>query len=228
MSFTFKSLVLFIKIVTKLLLLRPFGNLIFDLAAKYDNVAIADLRKLEKLSIKEDKAALDLSFLRNCQSLNVLPKFVCFNLPNVSQLDTIAIRKRLLRSATSKRSKEHRRLTIAKEKHIGWLKERLNGLDFYILQKSLCGTIKKNTRKLAAVHDKKLSLNQPKPKLRTQARTPSAVKIHSGESNELCLVHDYQHHGDDPFAKTSSISPTYIKPRKYCSSIVRLYVLFVT
>ena len=61
--FKFKSFVLFIKIVTKLLLLRPFGNLIFDLAAKYDNVAIADLRKLEKLSIKEDKAARDLSFL---------------------------------------------------------------------------------------------------------------------------------------------------------------------
>ena len=73
-----------------------------------------------------------------------------------------------------------------------------------------------------------LSLNQPKPKLRTQARTPSAVKIHSRGSNELCLVQDYQHFGDDPFAKTSSISPTYIKPRKYCSSIVRLYVLFVT
>ena len=72
------------------------------------------------------------------------------------------------------------------------------------------------------------SLNQPKPKLRTQARTPSAVKIHSRGSNELCLVQDYQHFGDDPFAKTSSISPTYIKPRKYCSSIVRLYVLFVT
>ena len=123
---------------------------------KYDNVAIADLRKLEKLSIKEDKAALDLSFLRNCQSLNVFPKFVCFNLPNVSQLDTIAIRKRLLRSATSKRLKEHRKLTIAKEKLIGWLKERLNRLDFYILQKSLCGTIKKNRRKLASVHEKKL------------------------------------------------------------------------
>ena len=61
--FKFKSLVLFIKIATKLLLLRPFGNLIFDLAAKYDNVAFADLRKLEKLSIKEDKAARDLSFL---------------------------------------------------------------------------------------------------------------------------------------------------------------------
>ena len=43
------------------------------------NVDIADFRKFEKLSIKEDKAALDLSFLRNCQSLNVFPKFVCFN-----------------------------------------------------------------------------------------------------------------------------------------------------
>ena len=67
------------------------------------------------------------------------------------QLDTIAIRKRLLRSAASKRSREHRKLTIAKEKLIGWLKERLNGLDFYILQQSLCGTIKENTRKLASV-----------------------------------------------------------------------------
>ena len=66
---------------------KNLGNRIFDLAAKYDNVDIADLRRLEKLSIKEDKAALDLSFLRNCQSLNVFPKFVCFSLPNVSQLD---------------------------------------------------------------------------------------------------------------------------------------------
>ena len=47
----------------------------------------------------------------------------------------------------------HRQL---KEKLIGWLKERLNRLDFYILQKSLCGTIKKNARELASVHEKKL------------------------------------------------------------------------
>ena len=36
-----------------------------------------------------------------------------------------------------------------------------------------------------------------------------------------------QHYGDDPFARKtlSSISPTYM--RKYCSSIVPLYALFV-
>ena len=51
---------------------RRSSNFIFDLAAKYDNVCIVDLRKLEKLSIKEDKAALDLSFLRNCQSLIII------------------------------------------------------------------------------------------------------------------------------------------------------------
>ena len=42
------------------------------------------LRKYEKLKIKIRKAELDLTFLTNCQTLNCYPKFLTFNLPNVT------------------------------------------------------------------------------------------------------------------------------------------------
>ena len=106
---------IFIKVLANLLLLRPFGSITFDLAIKYHDVDIAVLRKLEKITIKQRKADLDIKFLRNCQLLNVFPKFLCFKLPNVGHTDTIAIRKRLLKSAINKRSKEHRKLSLSRK-----------------------------------------------------------------------------------------------------------------
>ena len=48
----FKSVVVFFKILTCLQLSsRYFGNILHDIAAKYDHINIADLRKLEKISI---------------------------------------------------------------------------------------------------------------------------------------------------------------------------------
>ena len=78
MNFKFRSFLLFFKILVKLILNRPFGNIIFDIAARYDNVSHQDLRRWERLSLKENKAKLDLTFLRNCRTLGVNPKFIHF------------------------------------------------------------------------------------------------------------------------------------------------------
>ena len=63
------------------------------------------LRKYKKLKIKIRKAELDLTFLTNCQTLNVYAKFLTFNLPSVTSHDARFIRKGLLRSAIKKRKK---------------------------------------------------------------------------------------------------------------------------
>ena len=68
-----KTVVSFLRVIVTLLSLRPFGNIIHDIAGKYGKkVSISDLRKFEKTSIKVSKAELDLNFLKNCLSFNVL------------------------------------------------------------------------------------------------------------------------------------------------------------
>ena len=42
----------------------------------------------------------------NCQTLNVVPKFLSFSLPNSTQHENTGVRKRLLRRVVSKRKKE--------------------------------------------------------------------------------------------------------------------------
>ena len=113
----FKNIVWIIKAISYFVLLRSFGNILHDLAAKYDQkLSIAELRYLEKTSTKARKARLDVNFLKNCQSLRVFPRFISFALPNTSPKDVIAIRKRLLRSAIDKRSKELKRLENERDK----------------------------------------------------------------------------------------------------------------
>ena len=67
------------------ILSRPFGKVIHYVAEKYDHAEIANLRKLERISIKTLKAELDLNFQRNCRSFNVLSQFVHVDLPTASQ-----------------------------------------------------------------------------------------------------------------------------------------------
>ena len=86
------------KTKTCLLLHRNFGNIVYDIVQKYENVEVFQLRKLERLSIKTRKAELDIKFLRNCKIFNVIPKFLSFNLPYTNKADSKFIRKRLLRS----------------------------------------------------------------------------------------------------------------------------------
>ena len=84
----FKTFVLYLYLITCLLLHRKFGNIIHDIVQKYENVDLSQLRKLEKISIKIGKAELDIRFLKNCKLYNVIPKFLCFNLPAANKADS--------------------------------------------------------------------------------------------------------------------------------------------
>ena len=106
----FKVVILFIKILTSFILHRTFGNIIYNIVQKYNQLSTSKLRKLEKLSIKLKKANLDITFLSNCKVFNVIPKFLAFNLPNTNDTDSRFIRKRLLWSSLKKRNDERYKL----------------------------------------------------------------------------------------------------------------------
>ena len=101
----FKTVVLCLKLLTCLIVQRSFGNILYDYVQKYNTLPTETLRTYEKLKITSRKAELDLTFLTNCQTLNVYPKFLTLNLPNVTLHGARFIRKRLLRSAIKKGTK---------------------------------------------------------------------------------------------------------------------------
>ena len=104
------------------------------------------------------KADLDVSFLKSCQRFNVFPKFICFQLPNVSKYDVIPIRKRLLKSAISKRCKERRRLQIEKDRLENKIKHELTGIDYFIFHKALLKNINREVHHIIQNHEKKLRM----------------------------------------------------------------------
>ena len=110
----------------------------------------------QKLSVKKRKAELDVSFLRSCKTFNVFPKFICFPLPNTNRFNVLAIRKRLLRSAISKRQKELNKLSCDCDKLTECLKNSLNSVDWYLLNKALKNNVDKNISKAISTHRKKL------------------------------------------------------------------------
>ena len=147
-------------------LLRPYltsccyealANILHNLAAKYDQkLSIAELRLFEKTSTKARKARLDVNFLKNCQSLYVFPRFISFALPNTSAKEVKAIRKRLLRSAIEKRSKELKWLENERDKISNKLRTILNSFDLYLLRNALQSNIYKLSSKIVETHAKKL------------------------------------------------------------------------
>ena len=78
--------VLFLKIISLFTVQRNFGDIIYDYVQKYKTLKIEQLRKYEKLKIKIRKFELDVTFLKNCQTFHVTPKFLTINLPNVSSV----------------------------------------------------------------------------------------------------------------------------------------------
>ena len=98
----FKNVVTFSQAILSFLLSRKITNVYNDLARKYANVTVKDIRKYEKLDNKNNKLKLDIDFLNNYKQLGVYPKFLIFKLPNVSNKDASLICKRLLRSAINK------------------------------------------------------------------------------------------------------------------------------
>ena len=115
------------------MLSRKIINIYNDIAHKYGNVTVKDFRKLE---YKKNKLKLDIDFLNNCKQLGVYPKFLIFKLANVSNKETLSIRKRLLRSAISKGNKELQHLSKELSLSVNFLFTQLSTIDIYILTKS--------------------------------------------------------------------------------------------
>ena len=157
-----KLIASYVRLITCLLLHRNFGNIVYDIVQKYENVEVFQLRKLERLSIKTRKAELDIKFLRNCKIFNVIPKFLSFNLPYTNEVDSKFIRKRLLRSALNKLQDELKKLQIDHVKLLQTLTMKLSSVDLYILKKCIRHNVEKAVNNvLISPHEKKLK-NQTK------------------------------------------------------------------
>ena len=168
----FKSVVLFLKIISLLIVQKNFGNIIYDYIQKNDSLKIEQLRRYEKLKIKIRKGELDATFLRNCQIFNVTPKFLTINLPNVSSYDLRSIKNRLLRSAINKRNTELRSLKRDLSNHEREIGRVLSSVDKFILDNVVKKNIDKITKTRMKTHDKKLksltkSLSLPFPTTET-------------------------------------------------------------
>ena len=143
------------KVTGMFIVQRNFCNILYDYVQKYNILKTETLRKYGKLKIKILRAELDLTFLTNCQTLNVYPKFLTFNFSNVSSHDARFIRKLPLCSAIKKRKKRGslRKDTVVYEKDLAKV---LSSIDKYILD----NVIKKNVYKCAVktikTHEKKL------------------------------------------------------------------------
>ena len=157
MFYKLKAIVVFLKCISNILLLRNFGNIIYDLSAKYEGVlSISHLRKLEKVSKKVRKAELDIQFLKNCLTFSVAPKFLCFPLPGTEGHDVKAIRQRLLRSAIKRRQREYRKLVFERDKIHKEIKGILTSIELYVVEKAIRRNVKDEERKTAVIHEKKL------------------------------------------------------------------------
>ena len=151
-----KLIASYVRLITCLLLHRNIGNIIYDIVQKYENVEVFQLRKLERLSIKIEKAELDIKFLHNCKTFNVKPKFLSFNLPYTNEVHSKFIRKRLLRSALNKRQDELKKLEKDHENALQTLSLELSSVDLYILKKCIRHNFGKAVNNVISTHEKKL------------------------------------------------------------------------
>ena len=199
-----KNVVVSLKFILHLVLLRSFGNIIHDLAQKYEaSFSKSDFRKLEKLHIKINKANEDINFLKNCQHFNVYPKFISFQLPNVDNGDVKFIRKRLLKSAIWKRIKEKHKLINECEHLEKAIGEVSTALDWYILKRSIEKNAKIAAEKSIRTHARKLSnltKNATNPFLPDEIVTN--LSSHKLSPDELNLLKNGLQH---------SIPPNYLK-----------------
>ena len=70
-KFSLKIIVILLDLLVSFISNRPFGSIIHDIAIKYEEINVGDLRKLEKLTLKQKKAELDITFLKNCQNFQL-------------------------------------------------------------------------------------------------------------------------------------------------------------
>ena len=123
---------------------------------KYDSFDKSKLRRFEKLSIKLKKADLDLTFLSNCRTFNVIPKFLAYNLPYINDEDSRFIRKRLLRSAIKKWRDERYRLEKQLQNIRFEICSILSSIDKYIILHLIDQNVQKMVKVTIKTHEKKL------------------------------------------------------------------------
>ena len=135
---------------------RTFGKVIHDIVLKYDSLDKSKLCRFKKLSIKLKEADLDLTFLSNGQTFNVIPKFLAYVLPYTNDEDSRFIRKRLLRKGMRKRRDERYRL----EKQLRNIRTEicsiLSSTDKYIIQHLIDQNVQKMVKLTIKTHEKKL------------------------------------------------------------------------
>ena len=162
-----KHVVSKIKILTVLLLSRSFGNVIYDIAASSNRLLSAtDIRILHKCYKKREKAGLDITFLKNCLTFNVFPKFIHVDIPFSNRYDVTYIKKRLLKNALHKRDKEKKKLDADLTKKIQYIRSRCDGITWFVIYKLIQRNIKKAVKKIVKTHRKKLcnlTRNRPLP-----------------------------------------------------------------
>ena len=101
-----KNVVIFTQTILSFVVSRKIINIYNDIAQKCGNVRVKDFQKYEKLQYKKNKLKPDIDVLNNCKQLGVYPKLLIFKLPNVSNKDSLSIRKRLLYSTINKHNKK--------------------------------------------------------------------------------------------------------------------------
>ena len=155
MHTSFRTIVLFLQLISHLVANRPYGSVIYDINLKY-GVEIGELRKLEKLAVKRKKADLDTTFLKNCKLFNVIPNFLLFNIPYGSTSDLSAIRKRLLRNALTERLRDKRKLDSSYSNQCLKIKSIVSSLDWYIINRCVNKNVLSSCDQTVRRHDKKL------------------------------------------------------------------------
>ena len=119
-------------------------------------LSVTTLRKLEKLSLKCDKASLDIKILLTCKRFSVVPKFLNFNLPYTNRNDERANWRRLLESAINKRRYGKQKLEKELERLKTAVRSLVTGIDWYIIYRSIDNIVCKKRKKILLTQEKKL------------------------------------------------------------------------
>ena len=136
------------------MLSRSFRNVIYDIAAFSNGLfSTTDIRSLEKCYKKREKAGLDITFLKNCRTFNVFPKFINVDIPFSNRDD---IKKRLLKNVLHKRDKEKKKLDVELTKKIQYIRSRCDGITWFVIYKLIQRYVKKVEKKIVETHRKKL------------------------------------------------------------------------
>ena len=102
----------FLKILVTLVLLRGCGCIIHNIARKYKDINVSDLRKLEKLHIERNKSQLDIIFSISCKTFGVFPKFIYVNIRNIDEYDTLCLKKKLRKNAMTRKLEILKQLSV--------------------------------------------------------------------------------------------------------------------